>query len=326
MSKLISEVNTLDKVVIAMFALFGILYLIARNYFDFIGGNIGSFISVVLFLLGQLFLALKSAYDRRTIIDNWEKHVFPAFSVVQKSLGHNLALLSGSDVLLKAHESSHFTYLSHTEGEFSSHFGVFLDRVAPMDFGNSVKTEGEMPFITRLRGLQKNVLIPIRDLIRWGLIMDRLYTDIDSERQEKRFAMALLELTVSLFLSESERAINKLLEQDCPHEMPRELKTQNVGFVKINYTYNESRNSQRFQFSSSTNVSAGAERLVKILNEILSGEYKLRFINKLPAFPFSKTAENRMKEFCDLYLTMAWYRSVLNHIGWTILEQLNEER
>lgn len=321
--EIIAQVDTFSKTLIGVSLLLALVYLLARGHSTFLSGSPGSIISVFLFLIGQIAIAVRSAQQRCRSVRDWRGDVLPTFAVVQKSLANNLVLLSGSESWRVAQCNPNARYPGPTGEWYRNGFRHFLRCIAPEDFGEAAEDEGEIPLVPRLRVLQTNVLVPMRDLVRWGLIIDRIYAESDCDRRQERLGLSVLELVLSLFTAESEQAIGRFLSGECIRVMPDDLSDEGVEFAGISYS--PGKGGRSFQFAATANISEAADRLLTILNDICRDGHDLTFINDIPDYPFCRNPAPHVRDFCKAYLTMAWYRSVLNYIGWSVVERLDRE-
>ena len=251
----------IQYICIIIFTFFVSLYMIMKNEWGF--GSIDA-LPLYFFTFGYVILA----YNRFAENKSWRKNVLPAFIIVQKSLANSLVLLSPSRTLKDAYELSYHSYKKCSDNKkVQESFFDFLANIAPKDFEDGNHQKGEMPFGPRIEGLTQKVLVPIRDLLRWGMVMDRLYVLRDSDRKKERLGISLLELIVNLYVVECERVLEKIVDENIYYNVtPEELNCNNISFAEIEFAAGEE---DPFRFDTPNDkISEGAKRLIIILNEI----------------------------------------------------------
>ena len=297
---------------IIIFCLAVSMYMIKVNSWHL---NSSEAIAFYLCTFGYVILALFRFNEN----NSWKKNVLPAFSVVQKSLANSLVLLSPSRTLKDAYELSYHTYKKCSDHKkVQEGFFNFLENVAPKDFEDGNHQKGEMPFGPRVEELIQKVLVPIRDLLRWGMVMDRLYVLRDSDRRKKRLGISLLELVVNLYVVECERVLEKIVDENIYYNVtPKELNCSNISFAEIGFAAGEE---DPFHFDTPNDkISEGAKRLIIILNEMSAKGIDLSQFASIPDYPYCKKNYEEKKEFIEIYLTLAWFRSVMDCMGWEIV-------
>jgi len=293
--------------IIIMLSIAGSVYMIWKNHWELLTGNVWP---CYFFTLGYVILA----YRRFREYSSWKKNVLPTFSVFEKSLANCLVLFSTSKRLKDAYDDRDHSYKT----KFQEFFNDFLENIAPDDFDDGNHKEGGMPYGPRLEGLTQKALVPIRDLLRWAMLMDRLYILRDSDRTKKRLWISLLELVVNLCLVECELILRKIEDEDIHlTAAPEELNYNNIAFARIGFALGED-DPFHFVAISKDKKSKGAQRLLNIFNEMSSGGIDLSQLTRIPDYPYCINVKEK-KEFVEMYLTIAWFRSVIDYIGWDIV-------
>lgn len=286
----------------------GSMYMIKENSWHL---NSSNAIAFYLFTLGYVILAFNQLVKNIS----WGKNILPTFSVFEKSLANCLVLFSTSKRLKDAYDDRDPSYKT----KFQEFFNDFLENIAPDDFDDGNHKEGGMPYGPRLEGLTQKALVPIRDLLRWAMLMDRLYILRDSDRKKKRLWISLLELVVNLCLVECELMIKKIVDENVYFIIvPEELSYSNISFAEIGFFAGE-KDPFHFVDISKDRKSKGAERLISIFNEMSASGIDLSQLTSIPDYPYCIDVNEGKKEFIEMYLTIAWFRSVIDCIGWDIV-------
>ena len=286
----------------------GSMYMIKENSWHL---NSSNAIAFYLFTLGYVILAFNQLVKNIS----WGKNILPTFSVFEKSLANCLVLFSTSKRLKDAYDDRDPSYKT----KFQEFFNDFLENIAPDDFDDGNHKEGGMPYGPRLEGLTQKALVPIRDLLRWAMLMDRLYVLRDSDRTKKRLRISLMELVVNLCLVECELMIKMIVDENIYYSIvPEELNYSNISFAKIAFFAGE-KDPFHFVDISKDRKSKGAERLISIFNEMSASGIDLSKLTSIPDYPYCINVNEEKKEFIEMYLTIAWLRSVIDCIGWDIV-------
>ena len=294
--------------IIITLSIAGSVIMIWINHWQLLSGNA---LACYIFTLGYVFLA----YIRFKKYSSWKKNVLPTFSVFEKSLANCLVLFPTSKRLKEAFEDRDPSYKT----KFQEFFNEFLEEKAPDDFEDENHQEGGMPYGHRLEGLTQKALVPIRDLLRWAMLMDRLYALRDSDRTKKRLRISLMELVVNLCLVECELMIKMIVDENIYYSIvPEELNYSNISFAKIAFFAGE-KDPFHFVDISKDRKSKGAERLISIFNEMSASGIDLSQLTSIPDYPYCIDVNEGKKEFIEMYLTIAWFRSVIDCIGWDIV-------
>lgn len=294
--------------IIITLSIAGSVYMIWKNHWQLLTGNVWP---CYFFTLGYVILA----YRRVREYSCWKKNVLPTFSVFEKSLANCLVLFSTSKRLKDAYDDRDPSYKT----KFQEFFNDFLEKKAPDDFEDRNHQEGGMPYGTRLENLSQKALVPIRDLLRWAMLMDRLYVLRDSDRTKKRLRISLMELVVNLCLVECELMIKMIVDENIYYSVvPEELNYSNISFSEIAF-FAEEEDPFHFVDISKEKKSKGAERLISIFNEMFASGIDLSKLTSIPDYPYCINVNEEKKEFIEMYLTIAWFRSVIDCIGWNIV-------
>jgi hypothetical protein len=273
--------------------------------------NSSEAIAFYLFTSGYVILA----FNQLAKNISWRNNILPTFSVFEKSLANCLVLFSTSKRLKEAFEDRDPSYKTKFQGFFND----FLEKKAPDDFEDGNHQEGGMPYGTRLENLSQKALVPIRDLLRWAMLMDRLYVLRDSDRKKKRLWISLMELVVNLCLVECELMIKMIVDENIYYSVvPEELNYSNISFAEIAFFAGEE-DPFHFVDISKEKKSKGSERLISNFNEMSASGIDLSKLTSIPDYPYCINVNQEKKEFIEMYLTIAWFRSVIDCIGWDIV-------
>lgn len=322
--KVIANTSKVDIMVITFSFAVSVTYIVSYIYWQQVGGVVGIILAATLFLVGQVIIAMRGTYSTYKKSITWERNTLPTLHVVRQSLESNLVLLSDSKSRENAYQDARYQYPNPTGEMYRDSFRWFLKSIAPSDFISKPGLNRALPLVSRLKNLRENILIPTRDLLRWGLIMNRLYEEGEPEDPSQLFGQSVLEMVSSLYLIECERFLSYLEHNSSILQMPKELAGENIIFADIQYRQTLEKKGG-YIIIGNLKISAAADILINNLNSICGMGHDLTRQKTIPAFPAIRDGKSKSGEFCERYLTVAWYRSVLTHMGWNLVRPEDEQ-
>ena len=189
-----------------------------------------------------------------------------------------------------------------------------LERLAVEDFPSA---PGEVhPLKHRLLKLRGEIMEPMRELVRWGVTVERVYSAKDREEYCARtMLLAVLEMVLTHYLAEIDAILRTASRW--PTAAPDAVKPDAVRFVVLE------REGCDLRFSSRPYVvPPSANRVARALNSLGEPLVKLGLVDKIPGLPVSdrfhpgdEDFDRAERRFCTEYLSLVWHRTIVVLVG-----------
>ncbi len=270
-------------------------------------------IALMLFVIGQWVIVMRHAWQEVHHEQAWLEGAGLVLTAVQTSLNRHLVSVSrNSDLeLVTEVEPTWFT-----EPEYQERIRRLLDKLASEDFTLPDQTPHEPhPFKEGLVNLRDNIG-PMRDLVRWGLTVERVYSAKNLERYSDRtMLLAILEMVLTHYLTDMEEMLQRV--DEWPSIMPVAVQSTNVRFVSFKHEADKFR-----LVSRAYEIPQSAIRMARAFKKLDAPLQRLKLADRIPTLPVSASfqpgAQDEIggdRSFCKDYLVLIWYRTVIVLLG-----------